>query len=372
MKVRQLLPALALLSSQLAAQTAEEYFALGKSLHQEGRLVEAIAFYSECLVRDPSFTNALFNRGAAYFSEGEFENAGHDFQRVADLSRRDAEAYERLANCFFMQKAWKEAVVNYEKSLSIEKSGRVLVSCSLARQEAGDFDGAIADAEKVIEISPKEASGWAAKGSALFRVGQVETAVAAWQEAAQRTPGDAEILANLGAGLVEMGFWREALGWLNKSITLEASAKAYINRANCFIELGNTAAAQSDIASADQMAPTSADVFNIRGLLLLKKGETDAAVQSFSNAIAWSPNHPNALYNRAQVAYSMGDYRAALTDLDVLVSQRPRAARARYARARAHYELKEYDAACADFREAQNLGLADVSDEYDVSFCRKD
>ena len=47
------------------------------------------------------------------------------------------------------------------------------------------------------------------------------------------------------------------------------------------------------------------------------------------------------------------------------------AARARYARARTHYELKEFEAACDDFHEAQNLGLADVSDEYGLSFCRK-
>ncbi len=373
MNFRQIFPiaALVLGSSQLSAQTAADYFSLGKTLHTQGRLVEAIAFYEESINLEPNKTDALFNRGAAYFTEGQYENAAKDFQKVSNLSRHDAEAYERLANCFFMQKLYKEAVAHYEKSLGIEKSSRVRISCSLARQEAGDIDGAIADAEKAIEMDAENPRAWSAKATALFRVGQVETAVAAWREAAQRTPGDAELLANLGAGLCEMGIWREALGWLNRAITLESSSKAYINRAHCFLEMGNMAAALADIESADAMEPTNPDVFNIRGLYFLKNEQPERAITSFSNAIAWSPNHPNALYNRSQVEYSMGNFKEALADLDALIKQRPKAARARYARARAHYELQEFEAACDDFREAQNLGLADVSDEYGHSFCRK-
>ncbi len=373
MNFRLVFSALAVVAglSQSAAQTAAEYFSLAKTLHSQGRMAEAIAFYEESLNLDPENTNALFDRGAAYFTEGQYENAGRDFKKVADLNKHDAEANERLANCFFMQKLYKEAIVYYEKSLRLEKSSSVQISCSLARQEAGDFEGAVADAEKAIEMDHENPRAWSAKATALFRVGQVETAVAAWREAAQRTPGDADLLANLGAGLCEMGIFRESLGWLNKSITLEASAKAYINRAHCFLETDNLDAALADIESADKMEPASADVFNIRGLYFLKMNEPERAVKSFSNAIAWSPNHPNALYNRAQVEYTMGNYREALADLNRLIEQRPKAARARYARARAHYELQEFEAACDDFREAQNLGLADVSDEYGHSFCRK-
>jgi tetratricopeptide (TPR) repeat protein len=107
------------------------------------------------------------------------------------------------------------------------------------------------------------------------------------------------------------------------------------------------------------------------GLIFYKNHQLDSALVAFNNAIGWEPGHLEAIYNRSQAFYGLGLVQDSESDLDILINRQSKEGRVFYARARARYDLGKMDEACADFRQAQMLGLPEVSAEYQTSFCRK-
>jgi tetratricopeptide (TPR) repeat protein len=372
MKYAFLLPIFCLfLSISASAQSPFDYFEKGKQLQKMGRSEDAIAHYDECLKLDQKFAEAFFNRGAAHFSLGQYFKSIRDFTAVSELRIKDFEPLERIGNCYYMLLNSEKALEFYEKALEITPNSRLFISASLAASQIGNQQKAIDFAEKAIEIEPENPRGWAAKGAALSKNNQTEMALAAWREAESRLPNDAELLGNIGACLCKMGFWSEAEVSLTLSIKIEPNSLAFLNRSRAFLEQSKMANARADADAALQMSvDNSADAYNLWGLIFYKNKQLDSALVSFNNAIGWEPGHIEAIYNRSQAFYALGLVQDAESDLDILVNRRSQEGRVFYARARARYDLGKMDGACADFRQAQSLGLPEVSVEYQTSFCR--
>ena len=86
MEFRLILSTIALFSGSflLVGQSAADYYSFGKKQQEQGRVAEAIAFYTECLNLEPENTQALYNQGIAYFTDSQFENAATNFEIVID------------------------------------------------------------------------------------------------------------------------------------------------------------------------------------------------------------------------------------------------------------------------------------------------
>src|SRR5262249_30866125 len=85
----------------------------------------AIADYSEAIKLDPQFINALLNRGMAYDAKGDSDGSAADFGRVIELKPDDPLAYYNRGYI----RCWRKH----------------------------DYDGAIADLSKAIDLGSKNA-----------------------------------------------------------------------------------------------------------------------------------------------------------------------------------------------------------------------
>src|SRR6267378_1376121 len=161
----------------------------------------------------------------------------------------------------------------------------------LAQQK--HFDAAVAEFTKAIEANPKDARGYANRGTA-YRQG-ARTAIAA---------GDQE-----GASTR----YQSALADFSKYVELAPKdASAYLERAATEIELKQYDAAVTDLNKALELKPDDINANKFRGFAELGLSQWDKAVADFTAVIQKKPDDLQN-YDRRALAYrGLKNYEAAL------------------------------------------------------------
>jgi tetratricopeptide (TPR) repeat protein len=68
------------------------YFWLGLCYQNQNDINRAVTEYTRALRLQPSFVNALFNRGLAHMNQGRFARATRDFNEVLRIDRNNEQA----------------------------------------------------------------------------------------------------------------------------------------------------------------------------------------------------------------------------------------------------------------------------------------
>ncbi|CAM9820491.1 unnamed protein product, partial [Phaeothamnion confervicola] len=100
--------------------------------------------------------------------------------------------FKAKGNAALQAKNFDEAVAMYTRAIELDGSNHVFFSNrSAAFLSRGDAGGALADAEKCIDISPGWAKGFTRKGAALHALKRYDDAAAAYRAGLALAPADA-------------------------------------------------------------------------------------------------------------------------------------------------------------------------------------
>jgi Flp pilus assembly protein TadD len=97
-----------------------------------------------------------------------------------------------------------------------------------------------------------------AKARELLLAGRVDDGLAAFAEAVAYAPRDGLVYHERGAALAALGRYEEALGDLNRAVSLSPSARAYSDRGAVNVRLGRQADARADLRAALALDPSLA------------------------------------------------------------------------------------------------------------------
>ncbi|MEP6903713.1 MAG: TonB family protein [Actinomycetota bacterium] len=98
----------------------------------------------------------------------------------------DAAFYQNRANANFVMGEYDTAITDYNKAIELNaKDPAIYFSRALAHFNNKSFNLAIADFDKVVELDPKEAMAFFKRGSALEKVGNFEKALGDYQKAVE-------------------------------------------------------------------------------------------------------------------------------------------------------------------------------------------
>jgi tetratricopeptide (TPR) repeat protein len=178
----------------------------------------------------------------------------------------------------------------------------------LAYQKKQEWDRAIADFTKALELEPQSTLALSDRGETYNMKDEPKRGLRDFDEIIRLKPKD---------------------------------ANAYMLRADALRLMKQWDAALDAATTAIQLDPGSAFAYHVRGQAYLGKKEYAKAARDFSESDRLDPNHPENMRARAETFSAQGDYTSALRELRSMVERFPRSAEA-------HNSLAWFLATCPD------------------------
>ena len=216
-------------------------------------------------------------------------------------------------------------IANSENALFFFKSGD-------RKYSIGDYEGAIKDYSKVLEIDPLNANAYLQIGNCKDELKDFEGAIIDYEKAIQINPKDTIIYMNIGNTKNNLREYKAAITYLDKSIEIDPkNGGAFYNRAKSYSGLEDFDQAISDLNKSIELMKNS-----------IEKKE-------------WE-NISDAYNNRGFAKEKLGDFYGAISDYNKAIDNDSTKFEPYLNRGRSHYFLNNQENACLDFKKAVSLG----------------
>jgi tetratricopeptide (TPR) repeat protein len=184
----------------------------------------------------------------------------------------------------------------------------------------GRIDEAIAQFREAVRINPDDGEAHNNLGSALFQNGSAEEAIAQFREAVRINPAIADAYSNLGIALYQLGRTEEAVAQYREALKIDpTNAEAHCNLGVVMFHQGHIREAMAQYLEALRTNPAYADAHYNLGNALFQQGRTEEAMAEFREALRINPAHADAHYNlgnallqQGRAEEAMAQYRQAL------------------------------------------------------------
>ena len=250
-------------------------------------------------------------------------------------------------------------------------SSRYYIERAIARTEHGDLYGALSDAERAVDLNPKDGDAYLTRGRGNAGIGRHEQAIVDFTQAPDYPDNSyfprpmflffcywdrADSKVALGNQAGAIADYDSAIKW-NPNIP-----EVYHNRGHCKAELGNHAGAIADYDSAIKLNINIPEVYHNRGHCKAELGNHAGAIADYDHAIKLNQTDAAAYLNRGISKAELGDHAGAIADYDHAIKLNTKYAEAHYGRGQAKFLLGDYAGAIADYDRAIALGANYNSD----------
>jgi tetratricopeptide (TPR) repeat protein len=148
------------------------------------------------------------------------------------------------------------------------------------------------------------------RAHAWYLKGDYQRAVVDYTKALDITPNYADAHNNRGLALYQMGEYDRAMSDYNKAIEINPRlAEAYYNRAASWLNKNHYDQAVADYTKAIEINPRFGEAYYNRGIAWSKKGKYDFAIADCSKALDISPTHADAYNQLAWILSACPDER---------------------------------------------------------------
>jgi len=208
-----------------------------------------------------------------------------------------------------------------------------------AALDNGDFDRAIMEYSKAIQLDPNNALAYTRRGEAYYYKGDYDKAITDYDQAIRIDANYAVAYNNRGHVYRNQGNYDRAIADLDQAIRLNPNyTKAFANRGYAYWYKGDYDKAITDYDQAIRIDPNYAVAYNNRGLVYRNQGDYDRAIVDYDQTIRLDPNSAVPYTNRGDAYYDKGDYDKAIADYDQAIRIDPDYADARRGLAQAQQQ----------------------------------
>ena len=214
----------------------------------------------------------------------------------------------------------------------IERDAASYMDTGLKHMFNEDYDKAIRDFDKVIELDPQSPHAHEIRGRIYTLMSRYDNAIADFNKEISIVESYIENLADDKFGLNPYYFrglvWTElsenerAIADFSKAIEFDPTSDGYVARAHAYIGLKQYGKAVQDYEEAISLNP-NANLYLDKGRAYLELGDHDRALNDFSIALKLDPMQPNNHIETAAAHFSKGDFKRAISELDTGISMIP-------------------------------------------------
>jgi tetratricopeptide (TPR) repeat protein len=292
----------------------------------------AMADHDEAVRLAPGLASVYVNRASAWVRLGKEERADEDIEKAIALAPDDAEAYFTRAEMHRYTAARREQVISdYGKAFALKPDYAEAYYGQGTLLLDQDFDRAIADYTRIIELKPD----WQGGGAYQARA------------AAYAAKGDDP----------------RALADRTELVRMKPGRDAYVDRGFVYLRLTDYDAAAADFQRALEFGAHPSAHTGLASVYRAK-GDFDRALLEVNRAIGMAPRMAGLLVERANTYLAMGKTTEALADVDASLRPFPQDASAHLVKGRIYEAMGRKNDAIAEFQQVRGR-LATARTAYD-------
>lgn len=274
---------------------------LGLQEFSKGSFEKAIDHFNQFIEFHPHLATGYQNRGAALYQAGKLEEAIRDYSEAIRLDPAQADLYQMRAVAFMSLPATNEkekrahlmeAQNNLLTALEINPKGaeiyqNLAASCSLG----GNLRTALDFYQKALELAPKQDHPQILKNlsSLHFKLGEYEKALLNCEKAIQLGCKEGELYFIQGCSLFETNQTEQALQKYDLAIHAGYDdPKVYFHRAKAYFCLHQFDKALEDATRVLKADADNTECYKLRGLISLSKHQDLEAYADFRMALRTS------------------------------------------------------------------------------------
>jgi Flp pilus assembly protein TadD len=149
------------------------------------------------------------------------------------------------------------------------------VEAAAAYYASGEYDKAIIELEKVVELEPDNTDAYTNLALSYSSNGDYENAVTAWTEVIDANPDQAGPYYERGISYFNLKEYEQAMADLTQAVDLDpANADAYRVRGKCYTYMENYEQAIADFSQAIELDPAADEAYFNRAASLTKIGKS--------------------------------------------------------------------------------------------------
>ena len=139
------------------------------------------------------------------------------------------------------------------------------------------------------------------------------SALAEYEKVIELSPYNAEVYSNMGAIYNQIGDSEKAVAVLQKALLIDPNySKVYNNLGLAYYQSGQLDQAKINFLKAIELEPKNLESLNNLGLLYNKMEDREKAEEAFASALAINPNYAAAHYNLALLCEETGQLEMAI------------------------------------------------------------
>ncbi len=173
----------------------DSYYYLGLAYARKGNLPEALNCFTKAIDINPKYVEAYRRRGEVQIALVNYNGAIENFDEVIRLDPKNPSSYLSRCTANFMDRNYDQAIKDCTKSIELNPDLTLLHLAYFQRGEAyaqlNDYDQAMENYNKVLEILPNFAPAFLARGELFSKLGNYDQSLKDFNKGIELTPKDA-------------------------------------------------------------------------------------------------------------------------------------------------------------------------------------
>ena len=272
----------------------------------------------------PNDKNARYQLAMTDFLDGKFDTADEEFTAISKDG--DPRGLLGLIDSKNRQKKYAEAIALIDAEMKKgqnENLYRYMLANTQA--QAGQFNEAIANFDKLIAVSPKVVDLYIRLAETCMRAGEAQQAIAAFNRAHELAPNETFPILRLGIIYEGLGRLEEARQQYESVLKIQPDQPIALNNlAFLKADSGTDLDQALTLAQrANQQAPDDLNVKDTLAFIYTRKGLTDEGLRMLREIVAKRPDSATFRIHLAMALMQKGDKVEARKELAVAEANKP-------------------------------------------------
>lgn len=283
--------------------------------------------------------------------------------------------YLDRANAWLEKEEYDKALADTERAVQLAPTDQLmLLARGMAHTRAGNAKAGLADMDAAVALAPDKADGYRIRGTLMLTANAYPRVLEDFNKVIEIGPVESFDYESRGAAYLGLKQPLRALTDLDEAIRREAiNVNALALRADAYRQLLNYPKAMKDANEAIHLEPDNAKAYSIRGSIWSDQEEYLKAIPDADAAAAKAPRNFVYQANRCSIRLLADvEMEQALPGCDAALELRPRHPDILSTRGTVLLKLGRVDAAKADFGACVDEERAKEEakrDELDYAFC---